>query len=189
MNKLIIAFCVLAFFFALIEGMVTGDSAYATTQLTTAIASDETNFTMYVVNTDGFRDAGYVTIDNEILTYNGKTDTTFTYCNHAAQGTAPSYHAAGTKVYSEATGAVNAALGFQVVGTDSNLNIMSFGWDFVTTTVPKLISFDYIFLDSGPLQYVRAFLLLISVGFIFMLCYMLISAFGGLLQNIFRGVP
>jgi len=189
MNKLIIAFAVLAFFFAMIEGMVSGDSSYATTKITVDIATSDSNFTMHVLNTEGFRDAGYLEIDNEVFDYNGKTEDTFLYCNHAAKGTTTASHSAGTLVYSEATGSVNAALGFQVVGTDSNVNIMSFGWNFFTKTVPQLITFDYIFLEDGPLQYVRQLLLVISIGFIFMMCYMIVSAFGSLLQNIFRGVP
>jgi len=188
MNKLIIAFCVLAFFFALIEGMVTGSTSYATTHLTSPVASDSTNFTMDVASTEGFKDSGYLDIDNETFTYNGKTDTEFLYCAHAANGTNPSAHLSGAKVYSQHTGAVNAALGFRVIGTDSGVNIMSFGWNFFTKTVPQLITFDYVFLDSGPLQYVRTFLLLISVGFIFMVAYMVLSAFGGILQSVFRGV-
>jgi len=188
MNKLIIAFCVLAFFFALIEGMVTGSTSYATTTLTSDIAADSTNFTIDVSSTSGFKSSGYIDIDNETLTYNSTSGTEFLHCSHAANGTAPAAHLAGAKVYSQHTGAVNAALGFRVIGTDSGVNIMSFGWNFFTKTVPQLITFDYVFLNSGPLQYVRTFLLLISVGFIFMVCYMILSAFGGILQSVFRGV-
>jgi len=185
MNKLIIAFCVLAFFFALIEGVVTGDTSYATTRLTNDIAASSSNFTISVDSTEGFRDTGYIEVDNEVLSYGGKTDYEFTNCYHAAKSTTAAYHYTGTMVYSESTGSINAALGFVVIGTESNINVMSFGYNFITKTIPKLISFDYVFLDSGPLQYLRGFLLCISVGFIFMVTYMVLSAFGGILQSIF----
>lgn len=188
MNKLIIAFCVMAFFFALIEGMASGNTSYASTQLTGAIAEDDADFTMNVRSTSGFEDAGYIDIGSETLEYNGKTDTTFTHCEHSAFATDASSHAAGSYIYSQDTGVLNAALGFTVIGTGStasNLNIMTFGWNFVTKTVPKLVSFDYSFMESGPMQYVRYFFLCISAGFVFICTYMILSALGGVAQSIF----
>lgn len=188
MNKLIIAFFTLSLFFALIEGMALSDTAYTATKITAAVSESDTDFTLYVRDTGGFPDTGYIRLGNETMEYNGKTDTTFLHCEHGARGSTAASHEAGTVVYSENTSALNDALGFTVIdtgSTSSSLNIMSFGWNFATKTVPKLVTFDYEFLHFGPLQYVLYFLLCISAGFVFMTVYMILSALGGVAQSIF----
>lgn len=189
MNKLIITFTVAYFFMALIGGIVDGNSAYASTRLTADVdETPATGFTVSVRNTSGFDDAGYIEIDNEQISYSGKTDTTFTNCIHGWNSTDAASHIEGSMVYSADTGVLNAALGFTVLstgGTAGTIDVMSFCWNFLTKSVPKLISWDFNYLKEGPLQFLRYFLLCISAGFLFIMAYMMISALGGIAQSIF----
>lgn len=189
MNKLIVTFILLAFFLSCIEVMFTESGGISTTVLTSAIAESDTDFTTNVRDTSGFEETGYFDIENESIEYNGKTDTTFLHCEHGYNDSIASSHSAGKYLYSPFTSGLNDALGFTVIGADSTagtLNMLSFPFKFVTNTVPKVVSFDYSYLNTGPMQYVKYVLYAFSVGFIFSMGYLILSALGGVAQSILR---
>ena len=57
-----------------------------------------TDLTITVVSTTGFAAAGRIVIQNEVITYLGKTPTTFTGCTRGASGTTAVGHASGILV-------------------------------------------------------------------------------------------
>lgn len=59
--------------------------------------------TITVVSTTSFAAAGRIVIENEAITYTGKTPTTFTGCTRGANGTTAVGHATGTLVQSSDT--------------------------------------------------------------------------------------
>jgi len=65
------------------------------------------------------------------------------------------------------------------------IDIMMFGWNFVTKSVPRLIMWDYSFLKYGELVYLRYLFLAISAGFVFSMVMIIVSALGGVLSRIF----
>jgi len=71
-------------------------SGVASTTLNGSIIS--TDLTITVVSTTGFAAAGRIIIENEVITYLGKTPTTFTGCVRGASGTTAVGHASGTLV-------------------------------------------------------------------------------------------
>jgi len=71
-------------------GGVTGE---ATTTLNGGINNSVTTVT--VVSTTGFPATGTFLVDNELITYTGKTSTTFTGCTRGQQGTAAASHLTG----------------------------------------------------------------------------------------------
>jgi len=61
-------------------------------------AIDESAATVTVDSTEDFDDTGSIVIDSEIITYTGRTTTTFTGCARGASGTEAAAHADGAAV-------------------------------------------------------------------------------------------
>ncbi len=78
---------------------------HITTQPTTTLTNNVTNSTttIPVVSTAGFPANGTICIDNELITYTGKTNTQFTGCTRGAGGTNAAPHSGGAKVYGQGT--------------------------------------------------------------------------------------
>jgi hypothetical protein len=78
------------------------------TTLTNAIPNSSSTATIVVGSTAGFASAGSILIEEEIITYTGKTATTFTGITRSQYGSSGSSHAAGVYV-SEAQGVASAS--------------------------------------------------------------------------------
>ena len=78
------------------------------TTLTNAIPNSSSTATIVVGSTTGFASAGAILIEEEIITYTGKTATTFTGITRSQYGSSGSSHAAGVYV-SEAQGVASAS--------------------------------------------------------------------------------
>jgi hypothetical protein len=186
MNKLLVAFMLAFFLSTLLSAIADGGSSAAATRLVTAVDDDDVTFT--VRSTQGFRETGWFEIDDEKVGYNGITATTFANCTRAYEDTTAKAHLTGSIIYSPETGVINAALGFTVVNTGATagtINMMLFPVKFITTTVPKLITWDFQYLKEGDAQYLRYALWCISAGFVFSMTYLILSAIGGVAQSIF----
>ena len=99
--------------------------------------------TLPVVSTSGFRSAGAIRINNEIISYTGKTSTSFTGCTRGDFGTSNASHNSGDYVHgSQAqTSGASAAVKLNTVGftngvylvddskiTVANPGIYNFAW-------------------------------------------------------------
>ena len=98
------------------------------TTLTNAIPNSSSTATIVVGSTAGFASAGTILIESELISYTGKTDTTFTGITRSVYGSSGSSHAAGVYV-SEAQGVASAstalAIPFDTTDTSNQVSIDS----------------------------------------------------------------
>ena len=78
------------------------------TTLTNAIPNSSSTANIVVASTAGFTSVGAILIENEIITYTGKTATSFTGITRSQYGSSGSSHAAGVYV-TEAQGVASAS--------------------------------------------------------------------------------
>ena len=94
------------------------------TTLTNAIPNSSSTATIVVGSTAGFASAGAILIESELITYTGKTATTFTGITRSQYGSSGSSHAAGVYV-TEAQGVASAstalALPFDTTDTSNQV--------------------------------------------------------------------
>jgi hypothetical protein len=83
-----------------VVGGLTAIYAYDNTGTSTTLNGDINSSvtTVTVASTTGFEDVGTITIDEENITYTGKTTTTFTGCTRGADSTAAASHTNGDTV-------------------------------------------------------------------------------------------
>jgi len=190
LNKLVAAFMLLFLLGSILSGIAEGGGGMAATRLTADVSATAT--TLNVSSTEGFLKSDYVRIGNEKIKYVNKTDTTFIV--HATEGRgydgteAASYNS-GDRVYSSEAEVLNSALGFNVASTGSSVGAISIpiaATNFVFITMPRIVMWQYSWLQTGWLVYMRTVLQFMSVGFIVYMSYMIASALGGVMQGIFR---
>lgn len=186
-SRWFISFALLFFVCSLLSGIAERQGMIGSTRLTASLSTTAT--TMTVDNTDGFLAHDYVIVGNETIRYAGKTDTTFTGLTRGYDGTTASNHTNGSSVYTTQTSVLNSILGFNVASTGAsvgNINMITFGWNVATQSIPRLIAWDFAFLREGWMQYVRLIFLIISGGLVLTFGLTLLSALGGVGQSIFR---
>lgn len=187
MSKLVAGYFLLFFLASLLSAIYDNGTSLAATKLVTAV--DDNDVSMSVRSTQGFTNAGWLEVNSEKIGYNGRTSTSFTNLTRGYRSTSAAAHAAGTMIYSPSTGAMNAGLGFSIASSGSTVgatDIMMFPVNLVRYTVPKLVFWRFSFLSEKELgnfaQYIGW---CFSAGFLFILSYYMISAFGGIFQSIF----
>ena len=172
---------------SILSGVMDGAGGINTTRLTASIDADDV--TLNVADTSGFLKYDYVQIGNEKIQYTSKADTTFTGCTRGYDDTDAVSHSLGDKVYSADSEILNSALGFNVASTGAAvgaIDIPMVGWNFISKTIPRLITWDFNFLKTSQwLQYLRMILQVLSIGFVIYMCYMIAQTLGGILQGIF----
>ncbi len=175
------AFCFIAGTF--LSGIMEGEAAYAVTELTADI--DDDGLIMLVVDTEDFLDADDIFVGSEEIRYTTKTDTQFDISTRGLGDTTAVAHTTGTRVKNESSNIVNNLLGYNVATQAATYGTMSaivgLGWNLLKS-VPKMIAWNYSYLE-GQLVFVKYLILWpISVGFVFSLGMVFISA----IQGIFR---
>ena len=109
------------------------------TTLTNAIPNSSSTATIVVGSTAGFASAGSILIEEEIITYTGKTATTFTGITRSAYGSSGSSHSAGVYV-SEAQGVASSstalALPFDTTDTSNQVALDPPDTSKIVFTVP-----------------------------------------------------
>jgi hypothetical protein len=98
------------------------DLSYTT--LSSGVNSSVT--TLPVVSTSGFRSVGVVRINNEIISYTGKTSTSFTGCTRGDLGTSNASHNSGDYVHgsqAQASGA-SAAIKLNTTGLSNGITLV-----------------------------------------------------------------
>ena len=187
MNKLIVAFVVLAFLSSLINVVVEGESDVLATELTASISATST--TIPVMDSSDFPSNGYITIGSEDIRYCDEDGTSFTVCDDG-RGYYPSEtgaHGRGSTVYGQGLNPINQALGFNIVEISTNAGLMAMPTivlHFLTDSLPRLITFDYSFLHFGPLEYLLFFCMSIAVGFTIYMTMQIMIMLGGKAQSI-----
>lgn len=177
--KMIAFFLLAHLILALVSGFAEAGGGISTTVLTSAIDSDDT--TASVRTTQGFLKSDLIQIGDETIKFIGTTSTTFTNLERGYDGTTATGHSAGSKVFTADAHPLNSALGFNVLAsgdTVGELNVISMGWQFLTTTLPRFVTWDYGILNVGAMQYVRVALQILGGAFIFYVAVSLVASFG-----------
>ena len=161
-----------------------GGGGLATTQLTSSI--NPTDTTLSVVSTADFLGAdathpAYVVVDDEIMTYTGITAVSFTGVTRGvADPTCTNVqnpavaHSSLTTVRTIAVSAMDSFMGLNVTTSNATFGVyqaFTFGARMFTH-IPKFITWNYNFLNSGQIVMLKYFVLYpISAGFVFALAF------------------
>jgi len=191
--RLIAGFLVFYILNVFLNGIMEGGGGMNTTRLTAALS--EVGTTITVANTNGFLRADYVTIGDEDMRYVSRTATTFTVATDGRgyNGTDAVEHAANAKVYSRSSSIVNGMIGFNVASTSTSVGGINFGialLQFMNKSLPMLITWDFAhFRVNEWLQLLRYFFIAMGAAFGLYMLFQILSALGGVAQNILRLRP
>jgi len=100
------------------------DLSIAVNSLQTTLGSPagSGDVTLTLVSTTGFPTAGYVTIDNEVISYTGVSGGTLTGCTRGADGTTAAAHSAGAAVSATIVAAHHNSLKDEVKAVETTLS-------------------------------------------------------------------
>lgn len=183
MAKLITAFAFCFVGASLLASVMEGGGGIATTALNGNLDSSATTIT--VDDTGMFLGNDYIIIEEEKIHYTGKTDTTFTGCTRGDDGTEAVAHADGALCMTEDSGVINYALGFNIGATAATfgaLSIVTIPWMFFTVTLPRLIMWNFNFLQ-GELAIIAFFFFAVSIGLVVVIAMAMYSAGMGILRR------
>lgn len=183
MNKSIAFFAFTFVGCTLLSSILMGGGGLQSTRLSSA--ATDSDATLTVDSADNFLEAGILFVNDEKLAYTGTGDTTFTGLTRGYEGTDAAAHADNAIVYSEDAGVLNYAMGFNIATVGATAGVMSIPvivGKFFTVTVPRLVMWNYSFLegDMGILGY---FFVAVSLGFIITLGLAVISAIMGIFRR------
>jgi hypothetical protein len=145
---------------------------------------NDSSTTITVASTNGFLSSDYIVIEKERVLYTGTTSTTFTGCTRGYDGTDAVAHAQNARVYGSETSVVNNALGFNIATTAATAgaaSIIMIPYKFFTTSVPRMITFDYSFF-TGQLVYVQVFFQVIGGAFAVTMAILVVNTLMGILR-------
>lgn len=165
MNKLVSAFVVGFFLLSVVSSIFDGGGT-GTTMTANLVTADEAA-SITVVSTDGFLTTGIIFIGNEKILHANTDATHFLGLTRGYENTPAKAHLAGSMVYTEDAGVVNAALGFNPAAVAVKYGFWSavvIPWNFFTITMPKLMLWDFGFF-TGDLLLFRYVLMIVSIGF------------------------
>lgn len=185
-NKLIVAFVVLFFVGAFLSFLCENRGGMHSTRLDGAITATDT--IIPVESTGGFDPVGIITIGGERIYYRGTTETAFLATARGYDDTTPVAHSVGEKIMSQDASDLNDALGFNITGVSSGAGVFAFpviAGQFVYHTLPKLITFNFSFLQGEGFTYFRYFMMLFSIGLIFSVFYVIFTAVGSVGSTLF----
>lgn len=184
MSKWIVSIAILNFILLIIDGIVNGGVGINTTQIKTGIDADDTTLTVY--STDGYPSADTLLVGNEQIKYNGKNATQFLNLSRAYNGTTAEAHNSRARVYSSDAAMFNNAFGFNLIstaGSGASFNFVNSPVTFFTVSVPKMITWNYSYLQEGYGLYLRMFLVVVCIGFTIAFIISLAQSWGGMLQG------
>jgi len=172
MGKLLTFFIIVFAAGTVLSTVMEQERAFAVTSLTADI--DESATTLQVTSTADFLDSGYLWISDERVQYTGKTDTNFTgvtrgIADENNEGGIATSHGTGDKVMNTEANVINSMLGYSRMATRTELGIMEypmFLWRILTVAVPKMITWDYSYLEGDLVLLKYTLLYPISAGFL-----------------------
>ena len=176
------AFCFVCGTF--LSGIMEGETAYAVTSLTADIAASAT--TIAVIDTTDFLDGpDDVFVRAEKIRYTNTDATHFLGVSRGMEGTDAVAHGEGAKVKNESSNVLNNLLGYNVATTAASYGttaaIVGLGWNLLNS-IPRMIAWNYSYLD-GQLAMIKYLILWpISAGFVFSLGMVFITT----VMSIFR---
>lgn len=170
MAKLIISILVAFALISWLSGLFSGDGGTQAAVLTAPMSASDV--VVNVDSTEGFQSSGYAMIQNETVTFTGKTATSFTGLSRGIENTVATGHplvsnGLRVKFYTEDAGGLNKAMGFDagaIMASNGIVGIPVILWDFFAITLPMVISWDNLSWMTGQLAYIRTILIIVSAG-------------------------
>lgn len=185
-NKLLVCFLVIFFIGSFLAYICEGTNSLAASSLTSDITA--TDVVIPVTSTDDFPAVGTVTIGNETISYRGKTHSHLISCSRGIDNTTASAHLVGERVMGPDADALNRAVGFNIVNMSSSGGVFGFpviAAKFMYYTLPRLVTFDFVFLEGDGLIWFRYFMMLFGIGLIFVVFYIIYTAVGSVGSTLF----
>lgn len=176
MSKLITFFLFLFIGCAILSAVMEGGGGVLAAELQTTI--DEDDITIELDSTTDFLTQDYIIVDEEKISYTGKTGTTLTGLTRGYDDTTAAVHTAGSMVYTAEASAVNSALGFSVASTTDSMgmwSIITIPYYFLTRTIPHVVSMNYSFL-SGDLAILGWFFFAAGAGLVITIALAVVGA-------------
>ncbi len=138
--------------FSLIGFAITGDEAFASTNLTTGIDQDDT--TISVTSTANFLSADNIFIGEEKISYTSVTATSFTGVSRGVDKTDAAAHTAGNRVFNQSSNVLNTLAGYNIIVRISDLEgiavlaapFLGIAWFF--TALIDILAFNYPFFEG-----------------------------------------
>jgi hypothetical protein len=175
MGKLLTFFLIIFSIGTIMSATIEQESAFAVTTL----SADMTNGSIadiQVASTDDFLDSDYIWIEGERIYYASKDDTTDTFsgivraqADDNNEGGTASAHSAGAKVMNDEASVLNLMIGYNIMGTKTELGLLDapkMVTAIFTRALPKIMMWDYSYLQ-GDLVYLKyALLYPLSIGFL-----------------------
>lgn len=178
MNKLFVAFAFIYVCGQIISFAVSGVSALAATSLTTSLPKAEVSLAN-VTSTSGFLATDFFIVGGEIVCYDALTSNTFVGLTRGCKGTSIKDHKAGRRIFNETTGVINESVGYnlgETVTTAGPFSVLLALPGLLKTTLPRLISWDYPFLQGSlygfPMIYFQYIGITVSTGLILTFVWM-----------------
>ena len=150
--------------------IVEGGGGFATTVTSSSVSLEAT--TINVDSTADFKDVDFIWIGDEKINYAGKTATSFTGCVRGQDGTSCSIHSSGVKVYNDDSNITNNILGYNVGVANSTLGAARTLAQVtlrVLRVLPRVIAWDYPFLEGNLVIIKYIILYPLSAGLVFTL--------------------
>ncbi len=147
-----------------------GSTGPAATELTVAASTTATILTVH--STGNFLADDFLVIGDEQICYTGKTTTVFSGLTRGCNNTSIKAHSAGTRVFNEPAGMMNLLIGFDLIQTltEGNVIIGMFraAWQLpgvVQHVFTKLVLWDFAYLEGNAVYMKYYFLYPISFAF------------------------
>lgn len=185
MNAGLIFFGVLLFVLQLFQYSLDGKAALATTPLDGTIGKGDT--TLAVDTTQDFPDEGVLFIEQEAVTYTGRTQTTFTGVVRGAEDTDAATHSNDILVQSQLAGLSNLAIQFRPVQTSfpfiGEVLGIAQGVGTILTLVPQMVQNDHSYYSGDFLGFqlvtIRYLLNFIAGAWLFVIALKTLAAIRG----------
>lgn len=136
---------------SMLSGVYSGGGGMVDTVLAQSIGVDDTTV---IADTTGFASKDIIQIENEKILYLGRNSTAFASCERGYDDTVAANHTAGRRIYTQESGVINNALGFNVgveVDSSGSFALIQVPISFLTTTVPHLVKVNANFLKIPEL--------------------------------------
>ena len=181
MAKLVTFFAFLFVVASILTGIMEGGGGIAATELSADV--DDTETTIPVVSTTNFLATDFVIIGDERILYTSDNATAFIGCTRGYDGTDAVAHSSGDNVYTADASVINNGLGFNIGATQASvgtLAVIMIPWNFFTITLPRLIMWNWAFLQ-GELAILAYFFFAVSIGFVGSLALVMLQVARGIL--------
>lgn len=169
-HKLLVTFLLIFMGTTLLGAIMAGGGGIVSTTLAANITAEDTEIP--IASARLFADKDIIIIGSEKILYTAKNSTSLLDCERGYGNTIPTRHAAGARVYTQESGILNDALGYNFVvemETAGMWGIIMLPIRFFTTTLPHLIQVNVAFLKIPELAIIAIFWMVAGIALLVIL--------------------